>query len=117
MPEETIFSKISRGEIPADILYQDDHCFCIKDINPQAPTHLLLIPKKPIPRLADATEDDHALLGQLMLKVGDIARQMGIEDAFRVVINNGEGAGQTVFHLHLHILANKTFTEGSLGMS
>lgn len=117
MPEETIFSKISKGEIPADILYQDELCFCIKDINPQAPTHLLLIPKSPIPRLVDASAEDQALLGHLMLKVGDVARLLGVGDAFRVVINNGEDAGQTVFHLHLHILANKKFAENSLGMS
>ncbi len=117
MSEKTIFSKICDGEIPAEILYQDEHCFCIKDINPQAPTHLLLIPKKPIPRLVDGVEEDHALLGHLMLKVGEIARQVGVGDAFRVVINNGEEAGQTVFHLHLHILANKKFAENSLGMS
>ncbi len=116
MSEETIFGKIISGDIPADILYQDDLCICIKDINPQAPTHVLVIPKKPIPRLADATEDDKALLGHLMLSVSTIAEQLGVSDAFRVVVNNGEAAGQTVFHLHLHILANKTFSEGSLGM-
>ncbi|MFL0802009.1 MAG: histidine triad nucleotide-binding protein [Agarilytica sp.] len=116
MSEETIFGKIISGDIPADILYQDDLCICIKDINPQAPTHVLVIPKKPIPRLADATEEDKALLGHLMLSVGTIAEQLGVSDAFRVVVNNGEAAGQTVFHLHLHILANKTFSEGSLGM-
>ncbi|MFL0805576.1 MAG: histidine triad nucleotide-binding protein [Agarilytica sp.] len=116
MSEETIFGKIISGDIPADILYQDDLCICIKDINPQAPTHVLVIPKKPIPRLVDATEDDKALLGHLMLSVSTIAEQLGVSDAFRVVVNNGEAAGQTVFHLHLHILANKTFSEGSLGM-
>lgn len=116
MSEETIFSKIINGDIPADIVYQDELCICIKDISPQAPTHVLVIPKKPIPRLVDACEEDKALLGHLMLSVGKIAEQLGVQDAFRVVINNGEAAGQTVFHLHLHILANKTFSEGSLGM-
>ena len=116
MSEETIFTKIINGDIPAEIVYQDDLCICINDISPQAPTHVLVIPKKPIPRLADATEEDKALLGHLMLSVGDIAKQLGVDEAFRVVINNGEAAGQTVFHLHLHILANKTFSEGSLGM-
>jgi len=115
MAEKTIFSKIIDGEIPADILYQDENCICINDINPQAPTHLLVIPRKPIPRLVDATEEDKSLLGHLMLKVGEIARSVGVEEAFRVIINNGENAGQTVFHLHLHILANKAFNEGSLG--
>ncbi len=116
MSEETIFSKIISGDIPADILYQDEHCICIKDISPQAPTHVLLIPKKPIPRLVDAVSDDAALLGHLMLKAGEIAKQLGVGDAFRLVINNGESAGQTVFHLHMHILGDKTFQEGSLGM-
>ncbi len=117
MSEETLFTKIINGDIPTDKVYEDDQCICIKDISPQAPTHVLIIPRKPIPRLVEATEEDKALLGHIMLKVGDIARQLGIDEAFRVVINNGEAAGQTVFHLHLHILANKTFSEGSLGMS
>jgi len=116
MSEETLFTKIINGNIPAEILFEDDHCICIRDINPQAPTHVLVIPRKPLPRLIDATEDDKALLGHLMLKVGEIARELGIERAFRVVINNGESAGQTVFHLHLHILGNTTFDEGSLGI-
>lgn len=114
--ESTIFSKIIDGEIPADIVYQDDQCICIKDISPQAPTHVLVIPRKPIPRLVDASQEDKALLGHLMLSVGEIAKQLGVDEAFRVVINNGEQAGQTVFHLHLHILASKQFTEGSLSM-
>ncbi len=116
MSEESIFTKIINGDIPADFIYQDELCVCINDISPQAPTHVLVIPKKPIPRLADATEEDKALMGHLMLSVGKIAEQLGVSDAFRVVINNGEAAGQTVFHLHIHILANKTFKEGSLGM-
>lgn len=111
MSEPTIFGKIIAGEIPSDKLYEDDDCICIKDIAPQAPTHVLLIPKKPIPRLADATESDQQLLGKLMLKAGDIARMLGVDEAFRLVINNGADAGQTVFHLHLHILANKKFVE------
>ncbi len=113
---DSIFTKIIQGDIPADILYEDDHCICIKDIHPQAPTHLLIIPRKPIPRLADATEEDRALLGHLMLKVADIARSVGVDEAFRVCINNGEAAGQTVFHLHIHLLAGKTFKENSLSM-
>lgn len=115
MSEETLFTKIINGDIPADIVYEDEHCFAIKDIAPKAPTHLLVIPRKPIPRLADASEEDKAVLGHLMLKVGDIARKAGVDEAFRVVINNGAGAGQTVFHLHLHILGNKQFSEDSLG--
>ncbi|HEB28288.1 MAG TPA: histidine triad nucleotide-binding protein [Porticoccus sp.] len=115
MPEETLFTKIINGEIPADIVYEDEHCFVIRDIAPKAPTHLLVIPRKPIPRLVDASPEDKALLGHLLLTVGDIAKQVGIDEAFRVVINNGESVGQTIFHLHLHILGNKTFSEDSLG--
>jgi len=112
MTKDTIFSKIINGDIPSDILYEDEHCICIKDIVPQAPTHLLVIPRKPIPRLVDATQEDKALLGHLLLSVGDIARKVGVDDALRVIINNGANAGQTVFHLHLHILAGQTFKEG-----
>ncbi len=112
MTEETIFTKIINGDIPSDKVYEDDECICIRDITPQAPTHLLVIPRKPIPRLVDASDEDKALLGHLMLKVGDIAREAGVGDGFRVIINNGANAGQTVFHLHLHILAGKTFSEG-----
>ncbi len=115
MAEETLFTKIIRGEIPADKLYEDDQCIVIRDIAPKAPTHLLLIPKKPIPRLVDASGEDKALLGHLMLKAGEIAEQAGVGDAFRLIINNGAGAGQTVFHLHIHILGNKTFSESQLG--
>lgn len=116
MVEETIFTKIINGDIPADVVYRDDACICIKDIAPKAPTHLLLIPIKPIPKLADATEEDQNILSHLLLKVGDITRELGIDKAFRVVINNGEEAGQTVFHLHLHILANKRYREDDLGL-
>ena len=112
MSEPTIFSKIIAGDIPSEKIYEDEHCICIKDVAPQAPTHLLLIPKKPIPKLADASAEDHALMGHLMLTVGEITRQLGIDDAFRLIVNNGANAGQTVFHLHLHILAGKTFREG-----
>ena len=106
MPE-TLFSKIIRREIPADIVYEDDMCLAFKDINPQAPTHILLIPKKPLPELAAAAAPDQALLGHLMLKASDIAREAGCGEAFRLVVNNGAGAGQTVFHLHLHILGGR----------
>lgn len=112
--EPSIFTKIINREIPSDILFEDTDCICIRDIQPQAPTHLLVIPKKPIARLVDATKADTQLLGALMLRVGDIARQCGVDDAFRVVINNGEDAGQTVFHLHLHILADKKLEENTL---
>lgn len=105
----TIFSKIIRREIPADIVYEDDLCLAFRDVNPQAPTHVLLIPKKEIPRLADAEAGDQALLGHLLIAAGKIARQLGVEDAFRLVTNNGADVGQSVFHLHLHILAGRSF--------
>ncbi len=111
---DTIFGKIINGEIHSEFLYEDDHCIAINDINPQAPVHVLVIPKKPIPRLVDATSDDQELLGHLMLAAGKVAEQLGVADAFRLLINNGEGAGQTVFHLHLHIIAGRKFAEGAL---
>ncbi len=110
MSEETIFAKIIRREIPADIVYEDDLCLAFKDIRPQAPMHLLLIPKKPIPKLADADPSDRDLLGHLMVKAGQIAAEQGHGDAFRVVINSGAGVGQEVFHLHLHLLGGRAFT-------
>jgi len=99
----TIFGKIIRREIPADIVYEDDLCLAFRDVNPQAPTHVLLIPKQKIPRLADAQNADQALLGHLLLMAGKVAQQLGVGDAFRLVVNNGADAGQSVFHLHLHI--------------
>ncbi|NQY02904.1 MAG: histidine triad nucleotide-binding protein [Halieaceae bacterium] len=111
---DTIFGKIISGEIPSEFLYEDEHCIAINDINPQAPIHVLVIPKKAIPRLVDAGADDQVLLGHLMLAVGKIAAQLGVADAFRLVVNNGEGGGQTVFHLHLHILAGTNFAEASI---
>lgn len=115
MAEETLFTKIINGDIPADVVYEDELCVCIRDVAPKAPVHVLLIPRKPIPRLADASEADRELLGHLMTRVGVITRQLGIEDAFRVIVNSGADAGQTVFHLHLHILGNKQFSEDKLG--
>ena len=106
----TIFSKVIKREIPADIVYEDERCLAFRDINPQAPTHVLLVPKKEIARLIDASSDDEALLGHLLLTAGKIARQLGAGDAFRLVVNNGADAGQSVFHLHLHILAGRHMT-------
>ena len=114
--EKTVFARIIDGEIPTEKLHEDEHCIVIQDINPQAPTHVLLIPQTTdMPRLADAQEQHQALLGHLLLVAGKVARQLGVDDAFRLVINNGAGAGQTVFHLHLHILANQSFDESSVG--
>ena len=106
----TIFAKIIDREIPADIVYEDDRCLAFRDINPQAPVHILLIPKKPIARLVDSREKDRDLLGHLMLTAGAIARDQGAGDAFRLVVNNGAEAGQEVFHLHVHILAGRRFS-------
>ena len=110
----TVCTKIIRREIPSDIVYEDEQCIVFKDIHPQAPVHVLLVPKKEIPRLVDATEEDQALLGHLMLTLGKVARQLGVDDAFRVVIANGSDAGQTVFHLHLHLMAGRRTKESEL---
>lgn len=106
---ETLFSKIIDREIPADIIYEDDQCLAFRDINPQAPTHFLVIPKKPIPKLSDAGEEDQALLGHLLLVSNKVAAQEGLED-FRLNVNNGAGASQTVFHLHVHVLGGRPFS-------
>ena len=113
---ETIFGKIVSGEIPSEFLYEDEHCVAINDINPQAPVHVLIIPRKGIPKLVDAAGEDQALLGHLLLAAGKVAEQLGVADAFRLIINNGSGAGQTVFHLHLHILAGRAFAEGHMAV-
>ena len=104
---ETIFSKIIRKEIPADIVYEDDLTLAFRDITPQAPVHILVIPKKPLPQLDSAESDDHALMGHLLLTVKRVAKQVGLEKGYRVVINNGSDGGQSVNHLHLHILGGR----------
>jgi len=111
---DTIFSKIISGEVPSEFLYEDEHCIAINDINPQAPVHVLVIPRQNIPRLVDAQLNDQALLGHLMLVAGKLAEQLGVGDAFRLVVNNGAEAGQTVFHLHLHIIGGRAFAEGHM---
>jgi len=107
---DTIFSKILDGEIPADIVYEDALCLAFRDVNPQAPVHILVIPKKPIPKISEAKTGDQDLLGHLLLAATRIAADQGVADAYRLVINNGSGAGQTVYHLHIHILAGRSFT-------
>jgi histidine triad (HIT) family protein len=104
---ETIFSKIIRREIPADIVYEDDLAIAFKDIHPQAPIHILVIPKQAIAQLADAESQDHALMGHLLLTVKRVAQQAGLDNGYRVVINTGVDGGQTVNHLHLHILGGR----------
>lgn len=107
----TVFGRIIRRELPADIVYEDELCVAFRDINPQAPVHVLVVPRKEIAKLSDAKAEDQALLGHLLLAASKIARQLGVDDAFRIVISNGADAGQTVFHLHLHILAGRRFRE------
>lgn len=106
---DTIFQKIINKEINADIIYEDEKSLVFRDINPVAPTHLLIIPKKQIEKISDANEEDQNLLGHLFLVAGKIAKELGIENAFRLVVNNGAGAQQTVFHLHIHLLADREF--------
>jgi histidine triad (HIT) family protein len=108
--QETIFSKIIRKEIPADIVYEDDLALAFRDINAQAPVHILVIPKKPIAKLSDATPDDQALLGHLLLTVKKVAEQAGLNNGYRLVVNTGEDGGQTVYHMHLHILGGRQMT-------
>lgn len=107
---DTIFGKIISGEIPAKIVYEDKQCLAFRDVNPQAPVHILVVPKKSIVKVADATESDEELLGHLLMVAGNIAKDEGVGDAFRLVINNGEKAGQSVFHLHVHLLAGRNFS-------
>lgn len=107
---DTIFQKIIDKELPADIIYEDELALVFKDINPVAPTHLLIIPKKQIEKVSDAEDQDKELLGHLLLVAGKVARDLGIDEAFRLVVNNGAGAQQTVFHLHIHLIAEREFS-------
>jgi histidine triad (HIT) family protein len=107
---KTLFEKIIDREIPASFVHEDSHCVVIKDINPQAPLHVLVIPRKPIVMLSDATPEDQALLGHLLLVAGKVAAEAGYSSAYRVNINNGAEAGQSVFHLHVHVLAGRPFS-------
>lgn len=103
---DTIFGKIARGEIQADVVYEDDRALAFRDLNPQAPVHLLVIPRQPIARLSQAADDDTELLGHLCRVASRVAREAGLED-FRVVVNDGAAAGQSVFHLHLHVIGGR----------
>lgn len=105
---DTIFTKIINREIPAEILYEDDKALAFKDINPQAPVHFLVIPKKPIATVNDIEEEDKELVGHLYIVVQKLAQELGFaEDGFRTVMNCNEFGGQTVYHIHLHVLAGK----------
>jgi histidine triad (HIT) family protein len=104
----TIFQKIVAREIPAKIVYEDDDVLAFHDVNPQAPVHVLIVPKKVIARLADASASDEALLGKLLMAAGKIAKDLGLTNGYRVVINNGPDAGESVPHLHVHVLGKRT---------
>ena len=108
---DTVFGAIVRGEIPADIVYEDEHCIAFRDLNPQAPTHVLVIPRLGLSGLQEADQADPALLGHLMQAAQIVARQEGLQDdGWRMVVNVGENAGQTVAHLHLHVLGGRKLT-------
>lgn len=110
MSDKTLFQKIIDREVPASIVYEDDFCCAFNDISPKAPVHVLIVPRKPIPRVGDAAPEDQAQLGALLLAAGKIAEQLGVKDrskGFRLVINQGADAGETVPHMHVHLLAGR----------
>jgi histidine triad (HIT) family protein len=104
--EKTLFQKIADGEIPARIAYEDDRCIALHDINPQAPVHLLVVPRKPIARPDEIEPEDEALVGHLFVVAREMARQEGLTD-YHLVMNNGAEAGQSVFHIHLHVIGGR----------
>ena len=107
MAEKTLFEKIIAGDIPGDFVHQDDRCVVLRDIEPQAPVHLLVIPRKPIPRIGEAGEEDETLLGHLLLVAAQTAARMELSKGFRIVINNGADGGESVPHLHVHVLGGR----------
>ena len=110
MSDKTIFKKIIDGEIPADIVYEDERCLAFRDIAPQAPTHVLVIPRKEIESIETLDDDDQALVGHLLLVVRNLARQLELEPGYRVVCNCGPDGGQMVPHLHFHLLGGRQMT-------
>lgn len=107
---KTIFQKIIDREIPAKIEHEDEHCVVLHDIQPQAPVHLLIVPKKPIPRVGEATLEDQPVLGHLLLVAGTVAKKLNLAQGFRLVINHGPHASESVPHLHVHLLAKRQMT-------
>lgn len=107
MSEKTLFQKIADGEIPSDMVHQDEHCIAFRDIQPQAPVHILIVPRKPIPSLDDLTSEDQELMGHLFLCAREIAASEGLEKGYRTVFNCGEHGQQTVPHLHLHLIGGR----------
>lgn len=110
MKNETLFTRIIHRELPADILYEDDSCMAFRDINPQAPLHALVVPKEPIAKVSDAHSHHEPMLGHLLSVAAKVAEQEGYAGKFRLVINNGAEVGQTVFHIHVHVLAGRPFS-------
>ncbi|XP_015925957.1 adenosine 5'-monophosphoramidase HINT1 [Parasteatoda tepidariorum] len=104
---DTIFGKIIRGEIPCKFVYEDDKCVAFNDINAQAPVHILVVPRKPIIQLSAAEEEDESLIGHLLLVAKKVAKEQGLANGFRIVINDGRDGGQSVYHLHVHILGGR----------
>ena len=105
---KTLFERIAAKEIPANLVYEDEHVIAFRDLHPQAPTHILIVPRQPIPRIAEATPTDHAVLGHLLLKAAEVAQQAGLAaNGYRLVINNGPDGGESVPHLHCHILGGR----------
>lgn len=108
MTDKTLFEKIRDGEIPADIVHEDDLCIAFRDIAPQAPLHILVVPRRPLPRVGEAESEDQALLGHLLLTAAEVARRQGVADSgYRLVINNGRDGGEAVPHLHVHLLGGR----------
>ena len=108
---KTLFEKIAAREIPAQIIYEDELVLALRDVKPAAPAHVLIVPKKPIPRIAEAKPEDHKVLGHLLLKAAEVAKSLGLEEGgYRLVINNGPNAGESVPHLHLHILGGRALS-------
>ena len=114
MTKPSVFSQIIAGEVPAKRIFEDDQCIVIEDRSPQAPTHLLIIPRKPLVSVADVRPEDAPLMGHLLWVAAELARKLNLEDGFRLIINNGRDAGQTVFHLHIHLLAQRKMREADL---
>ena len=105
---DSIFTKIKNKEIPGNVIYEDDKCFALEDINPQAPIHILIVPHKEIAKISDSTPEDKELLGHLLLVSKTIAEKYELENNYRLVINNGAGAGQSVFHIHVHLMGGRS---------
>lgn len=108
MAEKTLFQRLMEREISGDIVHEDDRCVAFRDVNPQAPVHLLVVPRKPVPTIDDLTEQDEPLVGHLFTVASKVAAQEGLTDGYRVVVNCGPDANQTVYHLHLHVLGGRT---------